>query len=143
MVGKSIGSIKKSQDDRGNRKKRCQDQISARPFPAAVPGTSSHEAGFSFDIPKALLDGPRGGQLIKTMAENGFVRDVMKGQPLGDVLGDDPIHFTHSTWSSLTVEQQLQAITNAQVDFGKLQLPKRPRSRPSVSAARAGRPECN
>ncbi len=112
-----------------------------RPYPAAAAGTSSHEAGFSFDIPKALLNGSRGSQLISILAQNNFVRDVMPGSPLGDIYGADEIHFTHSSWGNMNDNQRAQAISGAQAAWVKLGLPNEPGT--AMSAPRAKRPECN
>jgi hypothetical protein len=110
-----------------------------KPFPAAPAGTSSHEAGYSFDLPTALLNGSRGQSIINVLAQNGFVRDIMNHP----TFGNDPVHFTHSSWGTLSDEQKRQAIADAQADFAARGLPMTPGTMPSMSAPRSRVPSCN
>jgi len=87
--------------------------LKAKPLPAAEPGTSSHEAGFSFDISAVILDGARGKQIIQMLNNSGFYQDVAGDQP----------HFTYNLWFILSDEQKRNAVSSMQANAVKLGLP--------------------
>lgn len=79
----------------------------------------------SFDVPITLLNGSRGKSMIEILKKHGFVQDVMNHP----TLGDDPIHFTHKSWGSLSSEEKEKLIRDAQSEFSSFNFPKLPGSR--------------
>lgn len=84
----------------------------AEDLPVAYPGSSSHEAGFSFDLPKSLVDQTTGraAQLEEILNKFGWHRNIMDPHPYGN----DTVHFTHKNWDLYSPRQQKEVIEKVQ-----------------------------
>jgi hypothetical protein len=75
------------------------------PLPALPPGTSAHEAGLAFDVPRKYLT----PTVLVVFETHGFRRDVP----------NDPIHLQWTGWNRLTPEQQKQFVSAAQSEYSR------------------------